>query len=87
MKCQVTVDLRFHDFLNHQSYIDCLEPRRELLADVEKALVRKPENILGNLNDPHIRRIKIAVEASPRMIGFDKRVVLAALTSHLEKLD
>jgi len=86
-RCQVIIDLRFHTFLDlkHESRIDCLEPVRRNVSEIENSLVKKPARILGQLNRAHVRRVLAAVEASPRINGFDKPIVVDTLKPLLEK--
>lgn len=80
-RCQVKIDLRFHVHMNfgHECYINCLQPKRLPIAEIEAALVAKPTDILGTLNRAHMIRMNDAVTASTLMNGFDKPLVLDAL--------
>ena len=79
LKCQVAVGPIHHDFLQHDSYINCTEAKSLSFQDIYKQLDKDMSRIKGEIStevrDQVISAVKFARTLSPR----DKNAIIVAL--------
>jgi len=69
LKCQVLMRVSDHDFMNHDSHVDCSRARSYKTNDVVRELTAEPERMLGSvsaeLRDAMVGALKFALTISP----------------------
>lgn len=81
LNAQVTIDRQNHQFLDHDSYIDCAEPFTWSIEDFEKQLQQETERKKRQCSESVIRRIIDAINTAPTIALRDKAAIASALNS------
>src|SRR5450759_320835 len=63
--CQVLIDKSSHDFLDHDSYVDCTKTYYEDTPEIFKELVADTGNLKGEVSDSVRKNILEALRNSP----------------------
>lgn len=84
LDCQVDLPESDHDFLDHDSHVNCVEAHTSVNIDDLKASIAADYGsvLRGRVLDVYMREIYIAVGKSKRMERRDKRRILAALDDY-----
>ncbi|MBP2846292.1 hypothetical protein J8655_12470 [Dickeya oryzae] len=82
--CQVELPLSDHDFLDWDSYVNCIDAHAAFsLDDVKARISADYGNVLkGRVADYCLRQVYIAVNSSPTMKRGQKRKILEALREY-----
>jgi hypothetical protein len=67
LKCQVTMQLADHDFMSHDSHVDCSRTRTYATHEVVRDLVSQPDWVLGTISNDLRTAIVTAIKFSPTL--------------------
>lgn len=78
-RCQVSMPVSGHPFMDHDSWIDCSKGRRYALTDVLAQLSENPKWMLGVTSVELRKRVCEAISVAPTVRAIDKQVWIQAL--------
>lgn len=78
--CQVSINQSDHNFLSHDSFIDCTDVKDLRLEDVETQVLADMSRIKGMTNQHVIDDIKAAVKTAKTIIPRYKKWILDSLS-------
>jgi hypothetical protein len=67
LKCQVAMPVADHDFMAHDSHVDCSRTRSYATNEVVRGLVSQPDWVLGTISAALREAILAAVKFSPTL--------------------
>jgi hypothetical protein len=80
---QVLLRASEYAFLDHDSYVDCSNPRNDLSnADILKQILPDMSRVKGELNAASKAEIVRVVQGARAIAPIEKRMIVTALTSH-----
>ncbi len=84
LNCQVEIPVHDHDFLEWDSFVNCIEAHAAFNIDAikEKVISEYPRTVRGRIADYCMRAVFTAVQASPTMKRGQKRQILEALDEY-----
>jgi len=83
LRCQVSMTKRDHDFMDHDSYVDCSRTHTFATRDVIDELAERPEWVLGPIS-PDLREAVVgALKYAPTLPPAE----VAALVQGLEAME
>ncbi len=80
LACQVKLDASKYGFLDHDSWLNCIDVKSMLLEEIQKQLVQDLSRIKGELNSETIIQIRKAVQQAQTLSPAHKKRILASLT-------
>jgi hypothetical protein len=83
LRCQVTMGVAQHSFMDHDSHIDCSRVRSFLTEEVISDLMSRPEWFLGDASDGCCGEIMSGIKASETLSVADVEKICGALASRL----
>jgi hypothetical protein len=81
LRCQVTMQVAQHEFMDHDSHIDCSRVRSFLTDEIVADLLSRPEWVLGNASENCRRDIMAGIKATETLSVAEVEKICAALTS------
>jgi hypothetical protein len=81
LRCQVRVRATEHDFMDHDSHIDCSRVRSFLTEEVIADLMSRPEWILGQVGDSCCNDIAGGIKASETLSVAEVEKICSSLAS------
>lgn len=81
LRCQVVIQVAQHDFMNHDSHIDCSRVRSFLTDEVIADLMSRPEWILGDASASCCTDIMAGIKASETLSVAEIARICSALAS------
>ena len=81
LRCQVLMQLAHHDFLDHDSQIDCSRVRSFLTEEVLADLMTRPEWILGDASDSCCDDIAAGIKSSNTLSSSEVERICDSLKS------
>jgi hypothetical protein len=79
LRCQVTMRVAQHDFMDHDSYIDCSRVRSFLTDEILADLMSRPEWILGDASETCRSDIMAAIKATETLSVAEVEKICAAM--------
>lgn len=79
--CQVAISQAEHDFLDWDSFVNCIQAHAAFDLEVIKEQIAAEYGAVlkGRITDESMKQVRIAVNASKTMIKRHKKLILAAL--------
>jgi hypothetical protein len=78
--CQVTIDKKEHQFLNHDSFIDCTGVHRVAMDEVYSQVEQDFKRLKGNVSDEVKVQILAAVKAGLTLTKQEQEAIIRALS-------
>lgn len=78
--CQVLIDKSSHDFLTHDSYVDCTKTYYEDTAQIFSELVADTGSLKGEVSDTVRNNILVALRNSPTLSSGEIEMLVAAIS-------
>ena len=80
-QCQVSLKQNDHNFLDHDSFIDCIDVKEFHLEEIENQILVDMSRIKGTANQQVIDNIIAAVKTTKTIIPRHKKWILDSLTN------
>ena len=81
MRCQVLIQRAQHDFMDHDSHVDCSRVRSFLTEEVIADLMSRPEWILGDVTDSCCDDITAGIKSSETLSVAEVERLCSSLNS------
>lgn len=78
--CQILIDKASHDFLSHDSYVDCTKTYYEDTPEIFNELVADTGNLKGEISDSVKSNILEALRNSPTISSGEIELLVAAIS-------
>ncbi|ELE9247760.1 hypothetical protein KKZ75_16305 [Enterobacter hormaechei subsp. xiangfangensis] len=84
MACQVAVNQKDHDFLDWDSFVNCIEAHAAFDLEVIKEQIATDYGgiLKGRITDPCMQQVRNAVNVSKTMVTRHKKAILSALQEY-----